>query len=136
MTGAHDVTIERRSAILLDASAVLAWLQNERGADAVDDVIETSSIGAANWSEVLQKAWQHGGDGEEIRNSLTDVGLDVEPVMPDDGVEAARLWKACPDLSLGDRLCLAMGRRLGYTVWTADASWKGRRTGIMINLIR
>ncbi len=26
-------------------------------------------------------------------------------------------------MSLADRLCLATGRRLGATVWTADTAW-------------
>ncbi len=33
------------------------------------------------------------------------------------------LWSADPGLSLGDRLCLALGQRLGEQVVTADRTW-------------
>lgn len=127
---------EGRLAALLDASAVLAWLQQESGWERLDPIIGSASIGAANWSEVLQKSWQHGQEGDEVAAGLLGLGLEVEPVTEEDGVEGARLWSTCPDLSLGDRLCLAIGRRLNYTVWTADRTWKGRRLGIMIQAIR
>jgi PIN domain nuclease of toxin-antitoxin system len=31
-------------------------------------------------------------------------------------------------LSLADRLCLALGRRLGAVVWTADGTWGSSET--------
>jgi ribonuclease VapC len=121
---------------LLDASAVLAWLQNEPGVDQVDAVIERSSIGAANWSEVLQKAWQHGRDGDEVAALLVALGLEVETVTPEIAIEAARMWPQCPDLSLADRLCLAAGKMRGATVWTADRTWVGRSHGVVVRLFR
>jgi PIN domain nuclease of toxin-antitoxin system len=45
---------------VVDASVVLAWLQDEPGADAAEPMLIEGTIGAANWSEVLQKARQHG----------------------------------------------------------------------------
>jgi ribonuclease VapC len=121
---------------LLDASAVLAWLQKEPGADQVDAVIERSSIGAANWSEVLQKAWQHGRDGDEVAALLVALGLEVETVTPEIATEAARMWSQCPDLSLADRLCLAAGKMRGATVWTADRAWVDRSYGVVVRLLR
>ena len=121
---------------LLDASAVLAWLQGEPGAEQVDAVIERSSIGAANWSEVLQKAWQHGRDGDEVAALLVALGLEVEAVTPEIAIQAARMWSQCPDLSLADRLCLAAGKMRGATVWTADRTWVGRSHGVVVRLLR
>lgn len=121
---------------VLDASAVLAWLQEEPGAQKVDAVIEHGFIGAANFSEVLQKAAQHGRDLREVGGLLLDVGLTVEDVTTDDAVSAALLWQRCPDLSLGDRLCLALGMRLHHPVVTADRSWRGRSLGIRVDVIR
>lgn len=121
---------------LLDASAVLAWLQGEPGADQVDAVIEHSSIGAANWAEVLQKAWQHGRDGDEVAALLVALGVEVETVTPEIAIEGARMWSQCPDLSLADRLCLAAGKVRGATVWTADRSWVGRSHGVVVRLLR
>jgi len=44
-------------------------------------------------------------------------------VLVDDAELAARLWRTGSGLSLADRLCLATGRRLEATVWTADSAW-------------
>ena len=125
-----------RATDLLDASAVLAWLQKEPGADQLDAIIEHSSIGAANWSEVLQKSWQHGRDGDEVAALLETLGLEVESVTPELAVEAARMWPRCPDLSLADRLCLAAGKARAATVWTADRSWANRSLGVAVKLLR
>ncbi|MEO5985896.1 MAG: hypothetical protein ABIW50_06105 [Candidatus Limnocylindria bacterium] len=45
---------------VVDASVVLAWLQDEEGADEAEPMLMDAVIGAANWSEVLQKVRQHG----------------------------------------------------------------------------
>jgi len=45
---------------VVDASVVLAWLQNEPGSDVAERYMVEGVIGAANWSEVLQKGRQHG----------------------------------------------------------------------------
>ena len=45
---------------VVDASVVLAWLQDEPGADEAEPHLMEGVIGAANWSEVLQKTRQHG----------------------------------------------------------------------------
>lgn len=121
---------------LLDASAVLAWLQKEPGAEQVDAIVERSSIGAANWSEVLQKAWHHGRDGDEVAALLLALGLTVEAVTSEIASEAARMWSHCPDLSLADRLCLAAGRMRGATVWTADRTWADRSLGVVVKVLR
>jgi PIN domain nuclease of toxin-antitoxin system len=42
----------------------------------------------------------------------------VEPVLAVDAERAASIG-----LSLADRLCLALGQRLGAEVWTADLAW-------------
>ena len=133
---AASLTGDRGTSHLLDASAVLAWLQKEPGADEVDGIIEDSAIGAANWSEVLQKAWQRGLDGDEVAALLAGLGLEVAAVTAEVATEAARLWSSCADLSLGDRLCLAAGKLTGSTVWTTDRTWAGRSLGVDIQVIR
>jgi PIN domain nuclease of toxin-antitoxin system len=47
----------------------------------------------------------------------------VEPVTRIDAEWAAARWRAGEGLSLGDRLCLALGERLDAEVWTADRRW-------------
>lgn len=109
--------------MVVDASVVLAWLQDEAGADAAEPMLMEGIIGAANWSEVLQKTRQHGAPAGIVGRLLTSFGLRVVDVTEDDATVAAELWAAGSGLSLADRLCLALGRRLSMAVATADAAW-------------
>ncbi|SHI62733.1 PIN domain nuclease, a component of toxin-antitoxin system (PIN domain) [Tessaracoccus bendigoensis DSM 12906] len=109
--------------IVLDASAVLALLQGEPGAPRVEEALEEGVIGAANWSEVSQKVLSRGADWGQARELLLSYGLRVEPVTEADAELAASLWRPGAGLSLGDRLCLALGRRLGCSTLTADRAW-------------
>jgi len=108
---------------VVDASVVLAWLQDEPGADEAEPLMMEGIIGAANWSEVLQKSRQHGVDAEPVARLLASFGLRVVEVMQEDGEAAAGLWRAGEGLSLADRLCLALGLRLGLRVATTDRRW-------------
>lgn len=109
---------------VLDASAVLAFLQGEDGADLVEQALESGSVaGAANWSEVAQKVLAHGRDWGLARALLLSHDMQVEAVTVDDAEWAATRWRSGEGLSLGDRLCLALGERLQTDVLTADQAW-------------
>ncbi|NMH98732.1 type II toxin-antitoxin system VapC family toxin [Pseudonocardia sp. K10HN5] len=112
---------------MLDASAVLAWLRAEPGAEAVHPLLGTAVISAANWSETWQKLAQHGVDADRATTRLRTLGLRVEPVTAADAVTAAQLWARtrAAGLSLGDRCCLALGARLQWPAVTADTAWAG-----------
>lgn len=51
---------------VLDASAVLALLQEEEGADEVESLLDGALMSTVNLSEVLQKGAQHGADVEGL----------------------------------------------------------------------
>ena len=109
---------------VLDASALLAFLQGEQGADVVEAALATDSrCGAANWSETAQRIVASGGDWGLARALLLSYDVGVEPVTAADAERAAMRWRSGEGLSLGDRLCLALGERLGATVLTADTAW-------------
>lgn len=109
---------------VFDASALLAFAQGEQGADVVEAALaDGGTCGAANWSEVAQKVRAHDRDWTLVRALLLSYDLQVEPVTADDAEEAANLWQQGGPLSLADRLCLALGRRLGAEIWTADSTW-------------
>ena len=115
---------------VFDASALLAFLQNETGADVVEARLEAGGVtGAANWSEVAQKVLAHGRSWELARALLLGYGMTIEPVTAEDAERAAGLWRSGAGLSLADRLCLALAERLGATIWTADRQW-GERRGV------
>jgi ribonuclease VapC len=109
---------------VFDASALLAYLQGETGADQVEKALENSgACGAANWSEVAQKIRAHGKNWDLARSLLMSYGIKIESVTLDDAEWAARRWARGEHLSLADRLCLALGTRLDGVVWTADQAW-------------
>ena len=107
---------------VLDASAVLAFLQGQPGADAVADRMGGAAIGAANLSEVLSR-FTGGTEVGLVSALLTAKGVRVEPVLRSDAQTAARIRHELPHLALGDRLCLALAERLDADVLTADRAW-------------
>ena len=110
--------------VVLDASAVLAFVQDERGSDVVEAaLVDGAMCGAANWSEVAQKVRRARRDWDLVRALLLSYDLTVEPVLSEDAEWAARRWQHGEGLSLGDRLCLALAHRVGGPVLTADAAW-------------
>lgn len=121
---------------VIDASVVLAWLQDERGSDVAETHLMEGIIGAVNWSEVLQKARQHGAQLGLVARLLTSFGLQVVDVTPEDAERAADLWVSGSAFSLADRLCLALGVRLGLAVVTTDAAWQSVSHGPRVILAR
>jgi ribonuclease VapC len=121
---------------VVDASVVLAWLQDEPGADEAEPMLIEGFISAANWSEVLQKTRQHGAPAGIVARLLASFGLTVADVGAADAEIAANLWRSGTVLSLGDRLCLALGIRMELQVATADVAWGDVEEGPPIVLIR
>ena len=110
--------------VVLDASAMLAFLQDEARAGEVEAALaDDARCGAANWSEVAQQVLAAGRDWSLIRALLVSYGIRVEPVVDDDAEWAARRWRQGEGLSLADRLCLALAERLDTDILTADTAW-------------
>jgi PIN domain nuclease of toxin-antitoxin system len=124
------------TAAVVDASLVLAWLQGESGADDAEPHLMEGFIGATNWSEVLQKSRQHGAPADLVGRLLASFGLTVVDVTADDAVRAAAIWRSGTSLSLADRLCLALGSRLGLPVATADSAWADEPSPARVIVIR
>ena len=123
---------------VLDASAVLAWVRSESGAEVVAPYLASGTISAVNVSEVHQKLAQYGADADRTISRLRTLGMRVEPVVLDDAVAAARLWSVtrAAGLSLGDRCCLALAARLDVPAVTADGTWSTLDVGVTVVAIR
>lgn len=110
--------------VVLDASAILAFVHDEDGAGVVEEVLDGGAhCSAANWSEVAQKVYAEGRDWSLVRSLLISFGIEVEPVLIQDAEWAARRWRRGEGLSLADRLCLALAERLDVDALTADSAW-------------
>lgn len=125
---------------VLDASALLAWLRHEDGAEQVDAVLHDGILSAVNASEVVQKLNQNGADGARALTQVLGLGLVVVPFGADDALATAALWATTRTVGLspGDRACLATGLRLQRPVLTADTAWKrlDANVGIEVQLLR
>ncbi|GAA1394801.1 PIN domain-containing protein [Pseudonocardia kongjuensis] len=110
---------------VLDASAVLAWLRAEPGADVVEGHVTGAVLSAVNLAEVHQKLAQHGVHADRAVTRLRTLGIRIEPLDAADATAAAKLWPATHTavLSLGDRCCLALAARLEGPAITADRAW-------------
>lgn len=124
--------------VVLDASALLAYLRQEPGADVVDGVLADARMANVNCSEVVQKSLSAGVDVEGMRDDLQALGVRVEPFLPEDGEQAGRLWSLTRQqgLSLGDRACLSLGLRLGLAVLTCDRAWAQLPLELEVRILR
>lgn len=122
--------------VILDASALLAWLQQEPGSKQVEEHLHKAGISALNLSEVLQKSLARGVDTTGLTNDLVALGITVLPFAASDAEEAAQVWVAGQHLSLADHACLALGIRHQLPVLTTDRAWSQTQTGATVHLIR
>lgn len=110
--------------VVLDASALLAFLQGEAGAEVVEArFAEDPRCAAVNWSEVAQKVRAAGADWPLARALLASYGVRVETSTEADAEWAASRWRRGEGRSLADRFCLALAARLSAPAWTADTAW-------------
>jgi PIN domain nuclease of toxin-antitoxin system len=129
---------------VLDASALLAHLRDEPGADVVAEAIASGAvISTVNLAEVFSRVADRGEDPAKLAAELTQSGLldgaiTVEPFTAADAIDAGRLRPLTRDagLSLGDRACLALARRLDAPALTADTDWQGVAHGVELRPIR
>jgi PIN domain nuclease of toxin-antitoxin system len=112
---------------VLDASAVLAFLQGEPGDEVVRLALQSDNciVTAANQAEIIAKVLDRGADAGAIKTVIAQLGYTVIDVIAKDGECAGWMCKQTRviGLSLGDRLCLAVAQRLKAVVLTADRPW-------------
>jgi len=127
------------SEIVLDASALLAYLRNEPGTEAVQRLLGADTvIGAVNLAEVVSKLVEAGWTEESIRDTFGATQAQAVAFEPRDAYIAGLLREHTRHrgLSLGDRACLALALRLGAPALTADRSWGDLDVGVEVMLIR
>lgn len=124
---------------VLDASALLALLNNEPGASEVEKILAHSVISTINASEVIAELYTKLNIApEDARDMVYTVVAEVVDFTMELAMKTAALRKITTrlGLSLGDRACLALGMHLSLPVYTADKVWKGLDSVGEIILIR
>ena len=124
--------------VVLDASALLAYLQREPGSDAIGKALPGAQFSTVNWAEVVQKVPNQDMGGLGLRGALESLGLSFEPFSAVQAEIAGQLREATKalGLSLGDRACLALGMDRDALVYTADRAWTKLSLGVEVESIR
>jgi ribonuclease VapC len=132
------------AASVLDASALIALLHDEPGAEAVVEAIAAGAVvSVVNWAEVLSNV---AADGDDPRAVAARLGagtggramIRMEALTAEDCVAVAELRPATKELglSLGDRACLVLAQRLAIPALTADRNWRDAGVELDVQLIR
>ena len=126
--------------MILDASAVLAFLLREPGQDRVmEALLAEPRMTTVNFAEVVTRYVLRGAaaQGERLRDELPVVFV---PVDEDLALQAALMASVTRPwgLSLADRICLALARRTGMPALTAVRSWTdvAPALGVTVEVIR
>ncbi|SJM90336.1 PilT protein domain protein [Crenothrix polyspora] len=111
--------------IVLDASALLAYLFRESGHDIVEKYIENACISTVNLSEVAGRFSRDGIDVTPIIQHIEKTSIEIIPFTQIHALYAADFIPKTKHygLSLGDRACLGLATAKNLAVLTADAAW-------------
>ena len=123
--------------ILLDASAVLALINDEPGAGEVQSIIGRAVVSSVNAAEVAGKLADHGLTDNQIQTILA-VGFDTLPFGAEETAIVPKLRRETAEygMSLGDRCCLATALTHNYPVLTADRVWaKLKIRGLKVSVL-
>lgn len=122
----------------LDASALLALLNDEAGADRVEAILDTAVISAVNYAEVVAKIIERGGSSALVAAMLDPLHLSIVDFDRAQAMGSGqlRLTTRAAGLSFGDRACLALASTRKLTAVTCDRAWSGLELDIAVELLR
>jgi ribonuclease VapC len=123
---------------VLDASAILAYLEGEAGSPDVEKLLDEAAVSAVNIAEVASRLAERGAPDDKIRQTIQALGFEVTPCDETIAYQIGDLRRSTKTLglSLGDRACLATALQHNVRAITADRSWKTLKVGVRIQVIR
>lgn len=127
------------SEAVLDASAILALLQSERGAERLTDaLLEDAVASAVNLAEVQSKLVIKGLSPDEAWEHATSAVASIEAFTEEQAKIAGGLVDKTRSygLSFGDRSCLALAIARKAEVYTTERVWRNLKLGVRIHVIR
>ena len=125
--------------VVLDASAILAIVFQERGAEKLTaEILKDAVIGTVNLAEVQSKLIKKGYRPEEAWEDALSLVNSAEPYTSGQARIAGDLITTTEKygLSLGDRSCLALAIALKAPVYTTEQAWRNLKLGVPIHVIR
>jgi ribonuclease VapC len=126
------------SGVVLDSSALLAFIQGEAGGEVVAAVVGDALMSSVNHAEVVTKLVERTGSLDVARAALGMANVDVVDFDRSHAEQAGLLVRHTQPhgLSLGDRACLALAMREAAPALTADRIWGKVALGVEVRLIR
>lgn len=127
------------SRVVLDASALLAILNEESGSEKLTaELLSEAAASTVNLAEVHSKLVGRGGSQDDAWEHVMGLVREPVPFTTEQAKLAGDLVAQTQPLglSLGDRACLALGITLKAPIYTADRSWKKLKIGALIHAIR
>jgi ribonuclease VapC len=132
------------NSVVLDSSAVLALILKEPGGNRVSDFLALAesdsdfriAISVVNWCEILTRLYR---DHESMTIQQLDAllsGVELVPFARAEADLAAEYSRTYPELSLGDRACLALTKIREATAWTTDKAWNRIKVGVSVQALR
>lgn len=124
--------------VILDSSAVLAFLNGEAGGEAAAQHFPDSSMSVVNAIEVGTKLMDRGMTCDTAWEALDLLDITLIDVDASLATLATSLREntRLKGLSLADRVCLALAMRENLPAVTSDRLWADLEIGCPIELIR
>ncbi len=125
---------------VLDASAILALLNQESGAEKVEQalLLPATCMSSVQFAEVTAKLIMAGVPVFHVQEIMAELSLIIIPLDEKIAFESSLLMPLTKPfgLSLGDRVCLATSLVVGLPALTADKIWLQIKSSIIVESIR
>lgn len=135
--GASSNAKRRMAEAVLDASAILALLRGEPGAEQVEGILRDALVSVVNEAEVIGRLISGGHPPQQALAVVASLPYELVELDRALSRQAGAWWGVTKPygLSLADRCCLALAKREGLPALTADASWTEVDVGAEVRLI-
>jgi len=130
--------ISKMNKFVVDASALLALLNQENGYEQVEEILPQAIMSSVNLSEVIAVLTRIGMDDQEARaitHSLVSEFISFDTEQAEIAGSLSRQTKKF-GLSLGDRACLSLAKITKLPIMTADKIWSKLKCDVDIIVIR
>jgi ribonuclease VapC len=111
--------------VVFDASAALAVIRDEVGANTIWQYCGEGLISTVNLQEVLKTLLWNGINIDMAKSYVDDLHLETRPHQVGDAYQAAQLVQYTSSIGsgIGDRSCMALAISEGLPALTTDCAW-------------